>query len=57
MEILELKKTITDIKISVDVLNDKKKTKDKKSEMKDRTLEITQLEKQKRETKNSIKVL
>jgi len=51
MEILELKNTITDIKISVDVLNDKK------SEMKDRTLEITQLEKQKRETKNSIKVL
>ena len=51
MEILELKNTITDIKISVDVLNDKK------SEMKDRRLEITQLEKQKRETKNSIKVL
>ena len=25
MEILELKKTITDIKISVDVLNDKKR--------------------------------
>ena len=51
MEILELKNIITDIKISVDVLNDKK------SEMKDRRLEITQLEKQKRETKNSIKVL
>ena len=51
MEILELKNTITDIKISVDVLNDKK------SEMKDRRLEITQLEKQKRETKTSIKVL
>lgn len=40
MEILELKNTMTEIKISVDALNSKRRKQERNSELKDKTLEI-----------------